>query len=249
MNKKNYKKPTLNSLILTLTTIAIIVVIIFLINIYRFYSFSTYSIDLNITNGIGTFIGGIIGPIFSLIGSILIYKTIKIQKKTLKFQISESQFERDINLLIKYIDFIESSVNNLKFKNENGYKAIKTLNNKLNLLDISEIDKWNKNLQCLINIKEQLNEFATSIENSSKIINYILKKYETDNERLNFLKTIIELSTKNIEFFASHFTKNYENYSYDLNSNLINNPIDISELGFIHIRLKKFLNNLNIIHS
>ncbi|POR25318.1 hypothetical protein BWK58_07065, partial [Flavobacterium columnare] len=62
----------INNFILILFIFSIIITSVFLYQFSTFYDFAKKSIDIEITNGIGTFIGGILGPLLSLIGSLLI---------------------------------------------------------------------------------------------------------------------------------------------------------------------------------
>lgn len=221
--------------------VSIIISSLFFYKLSKFYSISDKTIDLNITNGIGNFIGGILGPIFSLIGSLLIFETIRLQRKTLKSQKKETKFERDLNIFMKYIDKIDKTIENFHIDDKKDLASMKFLFlETFSALDYNSDEKNIKNtLDYLISIKQELSDFSYKISIHSKVIKKIKLDYIQDSNEKNLFKSIIDST---FEIFSKTFMNNFIILCESKKSDF---EYEVLELEGIEKKFKEILENID----
>jgi len=206
-----------------------ILIIISVLIIY--WAYNTYFAYQDITkySHFGQFIGGIIGPVWSLISILLFYKALRYQSQDLKNQRSEYQYQRFEN----QFNFYKSKYENTK------YKKVYTINNKNYEGDIVSrliIDKINS----IKNNHFQYTGLNILDFNYSQIIqfckNQIIEKLsEEENLYINHQLLIIEKLTKFV----------LDDNTIDSNKDIYYDKIkdSIDDIDFKLIAINSFIDN------
>lgn len=94
----------------TLSFLGLIIMIYFTFD--NHFNDGSYQLNTSLASAYGNFIGGIVGPIFSFAGILLIYQTILEQRKLFQLEQFESKF-------FKLIELHRENINNIKFRAPN----------------------------------------------------------------------------------------------------------------------------------
>ncbi len=108
------------SFVLTIFGTSIIVWIISRGIYYEDFINKTYALDLDSSAKFGDFIGGFVGTIFTLVGIVLLYETLSLQRK--EFEESRKVFEKQQfeNKFFSLLDVYQSIINSMHYDVENS---------------------------------------------------------------------------------------------------------------------------------
>ncbi|HRD80815.1 MAG TPA: hypothetical protein PLL53_08665, partial [Saprospiraceae bacterium] len=174
-----------------LSIIGMILIIVFAFN--RTFNDGSGMLNANLASSFGDFIGGLVGPIFSLAGIFFLYETITLQKETFAIQQLENRFFELIRYHRENVFQMEHKIPSEKDKTANGSRVFiemkkqfeelfdfvsqKSLTHLRNTTFEAEIERHNINIAYLIfyygvgvgtmtTLKSQLNKYPSGLIDS-----------------------------------------------------------------------------------
>jgi hypothetical protein len=208
IKKRLIKTFSNENIAITLIGLGFIVFIIFGIIMFRYFGLVWFGkkISLEATSTVGTFIGGVVAPIWTLASIVLLYSTLKLQNKTFKLQRKELALQREelvntreVFLLQKFENTFFNMLalhNELKSKikiTEKGFPEIDEEGEVYLGLNVFSFAKQEikKYLDALISAKKNINNIGT--------IRNILLDNDTNYQYKSFLGKSYNLTRNNID--------------------------------------------------